>query len=225
MLGHTLVPDTMDGGTWGEQVVMMDPARNDQQSTEELIRAFRGGNSSALDELFARYLPRVRQIVSLRMGWKLRRLLEVDDVVQEVLLGVLGDIDRYECRSEGSFHNWLARCVEREIIDLSRAQNRQKRGGGRVRRFADYGTGVLGSAVFAGKFPTPSQEVCADETAERVEEALLELPASQRELIVLRSVCGMSFSEIAAELDAPSEGSLRVAYSRALRKLEDLADL
>jgi RNA polymerase sigma-70 factor (ECF subfamily) len=189
--------------------------------TTLLVRAAQAGDAAALESLFARYLPRVRQIVALRMGWRLRQMVDVDDVVQEVLLDAFQGLDKFTPRSEGSFRHWLARCVEREIIDSARTQTRKKRGGGAVRRFSDYDSTLLGSSIFGADPTSPSAGVRVDELGQRLEEALLQLPAYQRDLIVLRALCGMSYAEVAAELGISREETVRVAYSRALRQLEE----
>lgn len=190
-------------------------------ATTLLIRAAQAGDATAREALFARYLPRVRQIVALRMGQRLRQLIEVDDVVQEVLLDAFQGLEKFEPRSEGSFRNWLARCVEREIVDSARTETRKKRGGGAVRRFSDCDSSLLGSSIFGADATSPSAGVRLDELGERIEEALLQLPAYQRDLIVLRALCEMSYAEIAAELGISREETVRVAFSRALRQLKE----
>src|SRR5262245_12995939 len=100
----------------------MEARHESQVETILLVRAAQRGDAEALEALFTRYLPRVRQIVALRLGWRLRQLLEVDDIVQEVLLDAFQGLGQFEPRSEGSFRNWLARTVEREIVDTSRTE-------------------------------------------------------------------------------------------------------
>lgn len=191
-----------------------------QQPTADLVRGAQSGDPRAREVLFARYLPYVREIAALRMGWRLRQILEIDDLVQEVMLDAVQDLDRFEHLSEGGFRNWLARRIECKIIEAARSDRRRKRGGGKVRRFADYGSSILTSSIFGAETVTPSAHARGDELAERLEAAILELPDYQRELILLRAVCGMSFAEVAGELGISAEGTVRVAYSRALRKLE-----
>jgi DNA-directed RNA polymerase specialized sigma24 family protein len=101
------------------------------------VSAAQEGDRRALEELFARYLPRVRQIVALRMGRRQRQILEVDDVAQEALLSVFRGLERFEHRSQGSFRNWLARCVESQVAGAARKAGARKRGGGKVRLFCD----------------------------------------------------------------------------------------
>ena len=198
---------------------MPDPGNHDLDQTLRLVRSAQAGDASALEALFARYVPVVRQIVALRMGWRLRQMLDVEDLVQNALVRILQSLEKFEPRSEGSFRNWLARCVEREIVDTHRAETRAKRGGGAVARFGDCDASVLHSSIFGADGSTPSAHARAGELAERLEEALLEMPAHERELIVLRALCDMSYEEIAAQLGTANEASVRVACSRALRKL------
>ena len=65
----------------------VDPAES-YEATLELVGAAQKGDRSALEALFERYLPRVRQIVALRMGRRLNQVVEFDDIAQDVLLKV-----------------------------------------------------------------------------------------------------------------------------------------
>ncbi|MBI4606901.1 MAG: sigma-70 family RNA polymerase sigma factor [Planctomycetes bacterium] len=190
-------------------------------TTLRLVDAAQKGDSRALEDLFTRYLPRVRQIVALRLGRKLRQLLEVEDVVQETLLVVLRGLHRFEARDEGSFRNWLARCVECEIATQARKHGAKKRGAGKALRFGDRDATLLHSSMIAAPGASPSQLARARELSERIEAALLDMPEHSRELIVLRNLCGMSYAEVAAALGFARESSARVAYFRALKKLKE----
>ena len=59
----------------------------------------------------------------------------------------------------------------------------------------------------------------ADELAERIEDELLTMSEHNREVIILRAVCGMSYCEVAEELGI-EQVSARVAFSRAIDKLK-----
>jgi RNA polymerase sigma-70 factor (ECF subfamily) len=194
------------------------------RTTSFLVDAAKGGDRRALENLFARYLPRVRQIVALRLGRRQHQFLEDDDVVQEILFTVFQDLERFEHKSEGSFRNWIAKCVECKIVDLARNAEAKKRGGGKVRRFGDFGTERLSDSIFPGKGPTPSQVAQAKETEEKLEAALLSLPAHYREVIILRQLCEMSYPEVAKALGFREEVSARKACSRALAKLKELME-
>lgn len=200
------------------------PEDQDVTKTIGLVGAAQKGDRGALETLFARYLPRVRQIVALRLGQRQRQFLEVEDVVQETLWTVFRDLDRFEHTTEGGFRNWVAKCVECKIVDLARSAEAKKRGGGKVRRFGDFARESLSDSIFAGKSPTPSQVAQAEETEERLEKALLALPDHYREVIILRQLCEMSYPEVARALGFREEAAARKACSRALAKLKALLE-
>ena len=190
-------------------------------STVQLVRAAQGGDRRALEDLFERYLPRVQQIVALRMGRRLRQFVELEDIAQEVVLKAFQDLGRFEKKTEGSFRNWLARRVESEVVDHARIAASQKRGGGRARRFGDWGGEGPLASIFAGEGPTPSEAAQAREAEESMEAALLRLPKHYREVIVLRHLCEMSYADISETMSFGSDANARKAVSRALAKLKE----
>jgi RNA polymerase sigma-70 factor (ECF subfamily) len=66
--------------------------------------------------------------------------------------------------------------------------------------------------------PIPEERLLADETLERVDEAIAALPPAQRAVIALRDVEGWSSAETRAALDL-SEGNQRVLLHRARSKV------
>lgn len=190
--------------------------------TTRLVGAAQKGDRRALEELFSRYLPRVRQIVALRMGRRQRQILEVDDIAQEALLRVFQGLERFERRSEGSFRNWLARLVESEVAGAARKANAKKRGGGKVRLFSDLAPEGLRSTIFPGRGRTPSEIAEEKEMERRIEDALLALPRHHREVIILRRLCELPYEEVARELGFAEATTARKAHSRAMQKLRDL---
>ncbi len=197
----------------------MEEAKPDFQNTTLLVAAAQSGDKTALEDLFQRYLPIVRQIVAFRMGLRMRQLVDVDDIVQESLLRILQSIARFDHRTEGSFRHWLSRCVEREVIDSARRLEAQKRGGGKVHPLSDYEGDMTMVSIPRQEGPTASAILYGKELEERFEGALLELKENQRELIILRQLCGMSFEEI-SEATGSKEGTVRKTFARALEKLE-----
>ena len=128
-------------------------------------------------------------------------------------------LDAFEARDESSFRNWVARCVEREIIDTERRRTSVKRGRGEVKRFGDLRASGLLSGAFAAEIPTPSEDFEARESEERLETALLGLKKNYRELLVQRHLCGASYAAIARDLEV-DESTVRQACRRAETKLK-----
>jgi len=69
--------------------------------------------------------------------------------------------------------------------------------------------------------PTPEATVIADQRAERVQEAINELPEQLREIVVLRDYEGLSHEEI-AEIVGATYAAVRKRYSRALSALGEM---
>ncbi len=192
----------------------------DFEKTVHLVQAAQQGNRGALDDLFGRYLPQVCRIVAARLGEHMYRYFEVEDLAQEALLKAFRKFGEFEHRSEGGFRNWLARFVHNEIMAQVQKVRAKKRGGGKVLRFADFGTSALSSSLFACRARTPSSQVRGRETDKQVEQVLQTLPQRDRELLILRHFCDMTYGEIADTLGFRREDSARKACERALQKMQ-----
>lgn len=189
------------------------------QETVTLVRRTQAGDREAERTLFERYLPRVRQIVALRIGKPMRELSEDEDIVQDSLLDAFRKLQDLEHVSEGSFHNWVVCLVENNIRDHWRRGRAEKRGAGRVKPFADYETSVLAQSIPTGRDPSPSAVARGREMEEGLERALLSLSERHRRVIDLRRLCEMSYAEIAQAMGLGSESSARSLYSRAITEL------
>ena len=192
-----------------------------ERPTLTLLRRAQAGDQVALSQLFAHVMPRVRQIVALRIRQKARQILDVDDVLQDVLLKAFRSFDQYVERSDATFINWLARCAETVVLDALKKFLAAKHGGGKVKVVSEYDSDVLRNSIFISREPSPSAAARSLEFEQQAEEALLALPDRQREVIVLRKLCGMSYAEIAHELDGIQEGTARQLCHRALQRLRE----
>ncbi|MDR4493242.1 MAG: sigma-70 family RNA polymerase sigma factor [Nitrospirales bacterium] len=153
-----------------------------------------------------------------------------EEVVQETWLGVFEGIGRFEGRS--SFQTWLFRILS----------NRAKTRGVRESRYEPMGLGTAGEredgpslddSLFvtegsrAGhwKVPpadwepdTPERALLSKECRETIEAAIAALPLTQRQVITLRDLEGMSSEDICNILDI-SETNQRVLLHRARTKV------
>ncbi|MCA8955657.1 MAG: sigma-70 family RNA polymerase sigma factor [Planctomycetes bacterium] len=197
----------------------VDPDSALPLQTMELLQRVRGGDRGAVSVLYARYLPRVRGLVAVRMGQALVDILDREDVVQESMLEALSGIRDFEPRHEGSFICWLARVCESRLRDAGRAARAEKRGGGRVLRRADLGVTTLADHAPASAGPSPSAELAGAELDGALERALLELSGSYRQVVYCRLVLDMNHREIAAELGLGSADSARALFHKAVAKL------
>lgn len=195
----------------------------DLSLTQQQLRAAQGGDAEALDRLFARYLPRVRAMVGAHVGRTVRQMLDVDDLVQETLRDALLGLQQVDAASEGLFAHWLASSIENNVRDALRRHRAQKRGGDRVRRFADLDQ-TLSDSLFPDQQAAVSQVLRGRELEERIEQKLLDLGTRYREVISLRAYGGLSFREIATAMGLPSENTANVLFLRARARLAELLD-
>lgn len=189
-----------------------------ENQTALLMQAKRG-EEGAIDSLFGSYFPYVRRIVANRAGARLREALEEEDLVQESLLSASQSFDTFHGHSIAQFKSWLSRCVVHSILRAERFLRAQKRGAGKVYRFADIGTVGLHDTLFIGRDPSPSSKMRTDEQGAKVDRALFQLTEKYLEVITLRHEARMSFEDIAQEMGLQGAASARALHAKAYAKL------
>src|SRR6188508_1792771 len=115
----------------------MPEERVDVTESIELVRRAQRGDRDSLDRLFDRYYARVRGVVRVRLGERLREFLESGDIVQETFAQALASFDRFEVRDEARLLDWLARLAENRIRDAAKVRATQKRDPARVQALDD----------------------------------------------------------------------------------------
>jgi RNA polymerase sigma-70 factor (ECF subfamily) len=196
----------------------------DFSTTVVQIRAAKDGDQHALNELLARYLPRVRMAVMIRTGHMPKTSIDVDDLVQEVLINAIRNLDTFEARTEGGFTHWLMTIAINKIRDARRHEGRKKRGRGAVRPLADLAATTSGGAAVPSGRTTPSEAAKANELDEARHRALLKLPPRYRNIIVDHDLLGFTHEEIAQKLGFETANPARALYNRAARKLRKLLE-
>jgi RNA polymerase sigma-70 factor (ECF subfamily) len=178
-----------------------------EASTALLFRA-RAGSADALNELYARYGPRLLSLIRLRMGPGLRSDTDSRDILQATLLKSFQRLDQFGGGDARSLMAWLARIAENEIRDQADRQGRQRRDKAREE--------PLDAALAVGApMRTAVSQLIVDEEAVRVERAIARLEEPHREAILLRKFEELSYPEMAARLGR-SEDACRMLVARAM---------
>ena len=198
---------------------MTDAQEPDLPSTIFLIRQAKAGENEALDKLFARYYPRVRKIVRLRLGKNLLGVLDETDILQETFVAAIKAFKNFEVRNEASMINWLSRIAERKIRDAAKHHSARKRDHGHQVSMdpADSQDGVL---QVPDQRSGPGSTISRREEAEIVEECIAELPEKYREIIVLRDYIEYGWEEVAREHGRPSIDAARMMHAKAMVELD-----
>jgi RNA polymerase sigma factor (sigma-70 family) len=178
------------------------------ESTFRLIKRYRGGDKQALEQLFARHLPRLRRWATGRLPRWARDVADTQDLVQETLLQTFNRIDVFEPAREGALQAYLRQAVMNRIRDEIRRKARRP-----------VHEELEGTEVDQAR--SPLEEAIGMEEIERYENALAQLRPEEREMIILRVELGYSYDEVARLLDKPTSGAAHKATKRALVRLAE----
>ena len=201
------LPDMAEASPPGD--LRTDPAtkgRPDAESSFALVRRAHEGDGKALDELCARYLPRLQRWAHGRLPSWTRGALDTHDLVQDTFAQVIQRIEEFEPRHEGAFQAYLRQALLNRVRDeIRRAQRKAPA------EPLDTDRPASG--------PSPLEEAIGREALERYEAALQRLKAEDREAIFLRIEMGYAYTEVAEALAKPSVAAAHMAVSRALVRL------
>lgn len=187
---------------------MPDVPSETLESTSELIRRVREGDSESLNRLIARHVAPLRRYVSGRLPRWARDLADTDDLVQDTLLRTFTRMDTFEVRGAGALHAYLRQAVMNRLRDEVRRK-------GRVPPLVD-----VDEMELAGQ-GSPLEETIGREAAARYVSALARLEPEERELIIGRVEMEYSFAELADILGKPTADAARKAARRALLRLAE----
>ena len=168
------------------------------------------GPNWSLDQhrAYLHYLARVQ------LDPRLRQKLDPSDIVQQTLLKSHEAKDQFRGQSEGELRAWLRAILGRVLIDELRKFGRQK---GELEMSLqpalDESSARLESWLEA-EGSTPSQHAERDERMRRFQEALNQLPESQRTAVELKKLHGWTVSAISEHM-----GRTKSAVGGLLRAL------
>jgi RNA polymerase sigma-70 factor, ECF subfamily len=158
-----------------------------------LVRAARGGDAAACQELIRRYQDR---IYSVAYGYVHDRE-EALDITQDTLLRMLEGLPRF--REQANFFTWLYRIVVNRCIDWRRSRDRRPP------------PASLDELIAAGHMERPETRAArhphdaleTKELREQIMAAIAAVPEIYRLVVVLADVQGLSGEEIAGILGCP----------------------
>lgn len=169
-----------------------------------------------VDALLQHHLPSLRAFVRLRTDPLLRARESCSDLVQSVCAEVLQNADKIEDRGDERFRNMLYVAVLNKIRNHRRYYLADKRHPEREASQAD------DAQVWAAysRIGTPSEHAVDRESALLLERAFDRLPDDYREVLTLTKLLGMSYAEVAEQLDR-TVPSVRNLLNRAMLQLAD----
>jgi len=158
------------------------------QITQWLMAA-REGDGQALDRLFERLYPELREMAAQRLQRNADRLqLDTTALVHECYLK-LCELQQLSLNDRGHFMAYAAKVMRSVVVDLARAQQAQRRGG-------EHAFITLNTALMAQR-PHGEDEVLAIHDALQ---GLAAIDARLAQVVELRYFVGLSHDEIAQTL-------------------------
>jgi RNA polymerase sigma-70 factor (ECF subfamily) len=168
----------------------------------ELLRGARRRDPRAFGELYVAYY----RAVYLEIFGLTRNPDESDDLTSDVFLRAWNAIDRFEDRGY-SLETWLKKIARNLAVSHIGRRGRQAP------------SVELDWLVDPALTPDEQADVASD--TEAVRQAMIDLPAIQRQVLNLRFFDDMSYNEVAEVIGKP-EGAIRVIQHRALQAMREL---
>ena len=182
----------------------MRTAMREKNLHEQLLLQAQQGDKAAFERLVKSCEPRLEALVRLKLGSALRRRVEVDDIIQETLVGAYDSIGTVRSPDESTFFRWLSGIANHVIFNEARRQKRRPT------------VPLEGNA--RTEDPSPSKGVRRDERFERLAEAFDSLSPEHQEVILLARIEGLSQAEVAERMER-TQGAVAQLLWRALKRL------
>jgi RNA polymerase sigma-70 factor (ECF subfamily) len=194
---------------------------------ESLLAQALSGRQEYLGRLLELYSNYLKILARTQLDQRIQARVSPSDIVQETLLEAHRDFGGFRGGSAGEFLAWLrqilvhnlARVVERHLAADKRDVRREI-------AMDAIGASLERSAmrlvqVLADDATSPSSMAVQQEQSIVLADALTELPADYRDVIVMRHMESLAFKEIADRLGR-SEGAVRMLWLRAMDRLRTL---
>jgi RNA polymerase sigma factor (sigma-70 family) len=179
-------------------------------SDYELVQDFIEGNQTSLEVLINRHRKKIYTYIILVVKDKYL----AEDIFQDTFIKVIKSLNEGRYRDNGKFLSWVIRIAHNLMIDHFRKEKQLN-----TISNDSYETDIFNSRKFAER--TIEEELVQDQITTDIRRLLEELPDDQREVVMLRHYCGLSFKEIAEQTNVSINTALgRMRYALInLRKL------
>ena len=169
----------------------------------ELINKFVSGDSASLECLIHRYRKQVYTYILLLV--KKSHLAE--DIFQDTFIKVIKSLDEGKYQDNGKFLAWVLRISHNLVIDHYRKEKQLS-----AVSKEDFGLDILNSRKYAVK--TAEDNIISDQIRKDIRGLIDYLPQEQKEVLVLRQYCELSFKEIAEHTNVSINTALgRMRYA------------
>ena len=166
----------------------------------ELVYYIHEGNEDANNILIKKYEPLINKVALRMLPYCKSNGLELEDLVQEGMIGLNHAIERYQEQEDTLFYTYAKTCIERKIISVVLSSNRNK-------------NKILNESVsyddeenliikyLQDKTPSPLEEIVNIEIEENLLKKFKENLTDFEEQVFELHISGFKYKEIAKILD------------------------
>jgi RNA polymerase sigma-70 factor (ECF subfamily) len=195
----------------------------DRTSVALCIGQARAGEAQALAALLQRYRGYVHLLARTCLDRRLQSKADPSDVVQDTMLRVHRGFPRFRGSTEAELLAWMRKVLASTLADLQRrfltAAGRRITLERSLEKLVESSSTRLGNLLVARE-ASPGQCAGEHERSLRLADALARLAADDREVITLRNLEELEWSEVAQRLERSADAA-RMLWTRALRRLGD----
>lgn len=176
-------------------------------SEKKIIEKVLGGDANAFEELVLRYEKTVYNLALRMVGDR----DDAFDMTQEAFIKAYGSLSSF--RGDSKFSVWIYRITTNVCLDFLRSKSRKQQVSLTV---SDDDEDA--QLDIPDPKADPEQQLIKKISMQSVEEGLKTLPDKQRQILVMRELCGMSYAEIGKALSL-EEGTVKSRIFRARKRL------
>lgn len=179
----------------------------------ELVQEFLNGNRSSLEALINRHRRKVFSYILFNI--KDTHLAE--DIFQDTFIKVIRSLENGKYNDNGKFLSWVLRIAHNLVIDHYRKEKQLQ-----VVSNDSYEKDIFNSQKFSDK--NIEDKLVNYQISREIRQLIQELPHDQKEVVILRHYCDMSFKEIAEHTDVSINtalGRMRYALINLRRLVEE----
>ena len=176
-----------------------------------LISAYMQGNETALSDLITRHKQRIYSFIYSKVFDR----DVAEDIFQDTFIKVIRTLKRGKYNEEGKFLPWVMRIAHNLVIDHFRKNNRMP-------KFENNDDFNIFSVLCDGSL-NAEKALIKDQVVNDVRRLIEELPADQKQVLMMRMYKDMSFKEISEQTGVSINTALgRMRYALInLRKVID----
>jgi RNA polymerase sigma-70 factor, ECF subfamily len=181
-------------------------------ASEELLHRFQAGEDRALDQLWTRYLPRLKRWAHRRLPSATRNHASTDDLIQDAFVRSLAHLRTLQPRGQGRLFAYFRTIILNQVRDHARQAARRPM------------ANELDTGEHPNPDPSPLDQVMGREVMDRYQRALSVLSEEDQQIIVAFVELRCTDSELAELFEKPSANAARMARGRALGRLAEVLE-